>query len=170
MHLGTADEREIKKIVLKTRSVRAAAEILGVRRVALSQYLNTKKRQPWWQKVKARWSNERSRERQRRWRTSKAPKGSSGRRSPLSTERDGLVSLEKIPEKNIRAVLVECRSVSAAAEILGVPVSNLSRYLNVAKRKSWWQPMKTEWSKERKRAREARDTAKRAQRRRLRGR
>jgi len=61
--------------------------------------------------------------------------------------------LSEVGEKEVKAIVVECRSVSAAAEVLGVSQASLSQYLNVNKRRAWWLGTRAKWSKERAQAR-----------------
>lgn len=58
----------------------------------------------------------------------------------------------KIAFADVKRVLSEVRSVTVAAEMLGVSQPYLSRYLNRKCRIAWWESQKKAWRVERTRA------------------
>lgn len=68
----------------------------------------------------------------------------------------------KIAFAEVQRVLMETRSVTVAAAMLGVSQPYLSRYLNRKCRVAWWESVKKRWRVERMRERGRRQRARQA--------
>jgi hypothetical protein len=83
---------------------------------------------------------------------SKTPPRRSGRPSP---ERERLW-------RDAQRILRETRSVTETAEVLGVPMATLSRWLNAPSKIGWWSAEKRRWKLRSQAARKARWRARKA--------
>ena len=63
----------------------------------------------------------------------------------------------------VQRLLRETRSVGVTAQLVGVPLRKLSRWLNAPCRREWWQAQKRRWHRQAHAAAKARWRARKAQ-------